>query len=615
MAVKQSVTFSDSTVSFATKAASFSDDNDGIEMREKGSGDRKQQKPSNEKRKIWLWIGLAIAVVAIAGTVIGVLFARNMIGGSSSTATVGANAQSDINSSTSSSSSSADAPAPTTNAGTQVSTEDDDSQQAPQKCSDPKDLPKEFQGTAMDQSTWLTMDGFNCSFTSETVGGLPLLGLNSTWSDDSRANQNVPALNKPWGAYGPSRPIRGVNIGGWLSLEPFITPSLFDYPKSLNIIDEWTLTKHLGASEAAKVLEKHYATFITEEDFKNIAAAGLDHVRIPFSYWAVQTYDDDPYVPQISWRYLLRALEWCRKYGLRVKLDLHALPGSQNGWNHSGHSINVFNWILGTDSQPGPKQNLNRKRSLDIHDKLSKFFAQPRYKNIIAFYGLANEPALKVPTADLVSWTTDAFNLVTKNGISAPIVFSESMKGLPAWGGQLQGHGDKLVLDVHEYLIFDEYLIGLTHKEKINYACGLLADDVAGSSFGPTMVGEWSQADTDCTLHLNGVFNGARWNGTFFGNSPACPTKDDKCDCSRDMADPSTYTKEYKLFLQTWAEAQMSAFERSWGYFYWTWKTESAPLWSYEAAWKGGFMPKLAYQKSWKCGDAVPNFGSLPEFF
>lgn len=504
---------------------------------------------------------------------------------------------------------------PSTNAGTEVSTSaDDNSQLVPQQCTAAKDLPKDVQGTIMDQSTWLTMDGFNCTFTSEKIGGLPLLGLNSTWSDKSRANKNVPALDQPWGAYGPAQPIRGVNIGGWLSLEPFITPSLFDYPKTAKIIDEWTLTKHLGASEAAKVLEKHYATFITEQDFKDIAAAGLDHVRIPFSYWAVQTYDDDPYVGQISWRYLLRALEWCRKYGLRVKLDLHALPGSQNGWNHSGRSMNVFNWIMGTDAQPGPKQGLNRKRSLDIHDRLSQFFAQPRYKNVIAFYGLANEPALKVTTADLVSWTTEAFNMVVKNGITAPVVFSESMKGLPAWGGQLQGHGDKLVLDVHQYLIFDEYLIGLKHKDKIDYACGLLADDIAGSPFGPTMVGEWSQADTDCTLHLNGVFNGARWNGTFFGNKPACPTKDEKCDCSKDMADPATFSDEYKLFLQTWAEAQMSAFERSWGWFYWTWKTESAPLWSYQSAWTHGFMPKLAYEKSWKCGDAVPGFGALPEY-
>jgi glucan 1,3-beta-glucosidase len=31
------------------------------------------------------------------------------------------------------------------------------------------------------------------------------------------------------------------------------------------------------------------------------------------------------------YRYFLQVLGWARKYGLRVLLDLHALPGSQNG--------------------------------------------------------------------------------------------------------------------------------------------------------------------------------------------------------------------------------------------------------------------------------------------
>ena len=32
-----------------------------------------------------------------------------------------------------------------------------------------------------------------------------------------------------------------------------------------------------------------------------------------------------------SWQYILRAFKWARKYGLRVLIDLHSAPGSQNG--------------------------------------------------------------------------------------------------------------------------------------------------------------------------------------------------------------------------------------------------------------------------------------------
>lgn len=133
------------------------------------------------------------------------------------------------------------------------------------------------------------------------------------------------------------------------------------------------------------------------------------------------------------------------------------------------------------------------------------------------------------------------------------------------------------------------------------------------------MCGEWSQADTDCTKYLNNVGRGTRWEGTFLPDvsKPRCPTADDPdappCTCSPAVADPSTYSSAYKKFLQTYAEAQMSAFETGQGWFYWTWRTESASQWSYRAAWKNGFMPEKAYEPTFRCGDDVPAFEDLPE--
>jgi glucan 1,3-beta-glucosidase len=79
--------------------------------------------------------------------------------------------------------------------------------------------------------------------------------------------------------------------------------------------------------------------------------------------------------------------------------------------------------------------------------------------------------------------------------------------------------------------------------------------------------------------------------------------------------DPSEYTDTYKRFLQIYAEAQMSAFEAAMGWFYWTWRTESAAQWSYRTAWKNGYMPSKAYSPSFKCGDTVPDFAGAAESF
>src|SRR5205823_6082511 len=70
-------------------------------------------------------------------------------------------------------------------------------------------------------------------------------------------------------------------------------------------------------------------------------------------------------------------------------------------------------------------------------------------------------------------------------------------------------------------------------------------------SWGPTICGEWSQADTDCTQFINNVGVGARWTGTMnTGNAstsvldPRCPTAETgpSCTCDEANADPSTYS-------------------------------------------------------------------------
>ncbi|AEO64096.1 glycoside hydrolase family 5 protein [Thermothielavioides terrestris NRRL 8126] len=427
---------------------------------------------------------------------------------------------------------------------------------------------------------WKDTTDFNLTYTTATVGDLPIMGLNSTWDDSAKANDHVPALNEAWGDYA-KRPARGVNVGGWLSIEPFITPSLFNYDSRLGIVDEYTLCKYLG-SRCESVLEQHYATFVTEDTFRQIRDAGLDHVRIPFSYWAVQTYDGDPYLFRTSWRYLLRGIEWCRRYGLRVNLDLHGLPGSQNGWNHSGR-LGPIGWLNGTDGA------LNANRSLEIHDRLSQFFAQPRYKNIISHYGLANEPKMTfLPVDDVLAWTESAYRLVRKNGVAdAVVVFGDGFRGLANWQGELQDLSNA-ALDVHQYLIFNVNQIVFNHSAKVRYACEgwtqqTLQSMDRATGFGPTLMAEWSQADTDCAQYLTNVGWGNRWTGTLVqgdasvdATTPRCPTMNSSCSCALANAPASSWSAPYKQFLKMFAEAQMSSFEKGWGWFYWVWDTEDA---------------------------------------
>lgn len=61
-----------------------------------------------------------------------------------------------------------------------------------------------------------------------------------------------------------------------LVIEPFIVPSLFEANEGA--VDEWTLSEMLAAKGPGvleSTLRYHYETFITEQDFAEIAGAGL----------------------------------------------------------------------------------------------------------------------------------------------------------------------------------------------------------------------------------------------------------------------------------------------------------------------------------------------------
>ena len=114
---------------------------------------------------------------------------------------------------------------------------------------------------------------------------------------------------------------KGVNLGGWFSQ--------CDYS------------------------EDRLNNFITEADFKQIAALGFDHVRIPIDYNVIQN-PDGTMRPE-GLRRIDAALALCDKYGLKTVLDLHKTPGysfdaeeKEAGFFESESYQERFYWIWET---------------------------------------------------------------------------------------------------------------------------------------------------------------------------------------------------------------------------------------------------------------------------
>lgn len=129
--------------------------------------------------------------------------------------------------------------------------------------------------------------------------------------------------------------MQGINLGGWLIAERWITPSLFQDTEAK---DEYSLS--ILGKKYQKRIRQHHQSFITEEDIRWINYHNLKLLRVPVGYWIFG--NEEPYTESIE------RLDWlftmAKKYNLHILLDIHGAPGSQNGKQHSG-KMGKIEWL------------------------------------------------------------------------------------------------------------------------------------------------------------------------------------------------------------------------------------------------------------------------------
>jgi aryl-phospho-beta-D-glucosidase BglC (GH1 family) len=430
-----------------------------------------------------------------------------------------------------------------------------------------------------------------------------------SFDDNNSPNDMVPSLDQGF-PYG-SMPIRGVNLGGWLVLEPFLSHSLFSkYPSSDNVIDEWTLLKKLGKKDGFDVMKDHYDTFLTEDHIKKLKEVGINHVRIPVGYWMIDINNDEPFVYG-SWEYLLRGIQWCRKYGIRVLIDFHAAPGSQNGWNHSGRS--------GDKNFLNSKNNNNDElvtRFVGVVRKTQKYFSTPQWKNVVTMIGVLNEPFPDPKIVKEFDMLADFYKKVQtelRNDVPLDdgpwLTYSDGFQEIDRWGLTLNKTSfPKSALDIHDYVAFSSDVYKLDQSKIANIPCEGWKTKYQRSKdhFAMTVTGEFSAAVNDCGVYLNGMKLGSRLNGDFDhpslnGDNNAKPCTN--CACYK-YTNYGNYTTEFKGFLKKFVERQMETFEAGGGgWFFWNFRTQDhlSPAWDFLLGVEQGWIPNNVNKRENSC--------------
>ncbi|MDC7241757.1 MAG: cellulase family glycosylhydrolase [Spirochaetales bacterium] len=256
--------------------------------------------------------------------------------------------------------------------------------------------------------------------------------------------------------------ITGVNLGNWLVLEKWMNPTLFD---GTTAEDEYWLPRQLPADVYEARIRVHRSEYINERDFAIIKSWGLDSVRIPVPYFIFG--DREPFIGCIE--ELDKAFNWAERYGLKILIDLHTAPGSQNGFDNGGLS-GVCTW----SQQPEEVDFV-----LSVLERLAE-----RYGNREGLLGIQpiNEPISermwemmdiqkRYPPVDeemakgskgnslefLREFYTNAYNVIRKHMADDKFVVIHDAFELDAWKDFMQSDEYfNVILDTHQYLMMAE---------------------------------------------------------------------------------------------------------------------------------------------------------------
>lgn len=384
--------------------------------------------------------------------------------------------------------------------------------------------------------------------------------------------------------------VKGVNLGNWLVLEKWMNPSLFE---GTDAEDEYYLPRRLSREAYEARIEVHRSEYITERDFVAIRAMGLNAVRIPVPYFIFG--DREPFIGCIE--YLDKAFSWAEKYGLQILIDLHTAPDGQNGFDNGG-ICGVCKWAQEPEQVEFElsvlerlAQRYGRREGLwgieilnepAMDDLFELMGVQKRYPPVDA--GMA-EGSRGIPQAFLLGFYREAYDRMRRYLPEEKYVVFHDGFNIKAWKDFMREEKYRgVVLDTHQYLMTAEMLgCPQTLDGYLRYIREHFENDIAEMEhYFPVICGEWCLFNSlACGRDTEGgrtVLNGEE-------NRPA-----EALGAARE-----------KEIYRALAKAQLQAWEKGSGYFYWSYKLLTDTV----------NQPGWAGRNSWDLGQCV-DFGWFP---
>jgi endoglucanase len=170
--------------------------------------------------------------------------------------------------------------------------------------------------------------------------------------------------------------LRGVNLGGWLTIETWMTPAdSSGLPDNYSILK--TLDNRFGVATEQSLIKTYEQSWITTADLDNIRAEGMNVIRVPVWWANFETLNG-------QWRSdAFTMLDWvvsqAAARGIYTIIDMHGVVGAQSTSQDTGQqNLNAY-WTSSAD------QTATNQIMMNI---AAHYNGNPN----VAAYDLLNEP-------------------------------------------------------------------------------------------------------------------------------------------------------------------------------------------------------------------------------
>jgi len=261
----------------------------------------------------------------------------------------------------------------------------------------------------------------------------------------------------------------------------------------------------LGVERFAERMPQWLDMMTLESDFAKMKDLGVEVVRVPCGYWNWISYEPGvgpnapanesermkvltTLPPSAYKHYFDNIFAWARKYGLKIMLDLHAVPGSANGAEHGGICM----------EQPYWNTDWNIQKSIETVGAMAAYCADKGD----ALYGLEiiNEPMnFGYDIKDVLDSYYDRAIREARKHLAAhvPIIVFEWTYNMHLWGDDRfpESEYGKVMWDTHIYTVWQS-TYNLEDTQNVYWNDMVRLESFHNRQSGGAFVGEWSIAGT-----------------------------------------------------------------------------------------------------------------------